>query len=98
MEKGGRENIFEVDAEKTLRELARDYWLKLHLSPSDKVLSAEIEAAQEVYTRYLDRLENFSMLPRQRVTEIIREVREEARQEAEGLIEVKNKLKISELN
>ncbi len=94
----GRENIFEIEAEKKLKELARAYWFKLNLSRLGKDLGAEIEAAQEAYTRYLDGLENSLMLPREKVTEIIREAREEAHQDAETQIKEENKLKISQLN
>ena len=53
-ENSDRENSLEKEiAEKKLRELARAYWLKLHLSPSGKVPDAELEAARETYTRNL---------------------------------------------
>lgn len=86
----GKENIFEKEAEDRLKELAKDYWLKYHLSLLGKDLSVEIEIAREAYERHLERLENFSILPSPKITEIIRNVQEEARQDAKALVDEEN--------
>lgn len=85
-------------AEKKLRELAKSYWLKYYLSHLGKKDEVETETAHEAYERYLERLENLGMLPSPRITEIIKEDQEEARQDARALVDEEERSRISELN
>lgn len=101
---GQEKNIFEIESEEKLRELAIEYWRNYHLSHLSRArgiergLDVKIETAHEAYERYLERLENLRMLPSEKITKIVREVQEEAFQDAVALVEAEEKTRISGLN